>query len=326
MKYSIIIPIYNTEKFLPKCVESVLDQTFKDFEVILVDDGATDNCPKICDNFAKKDSRVKVIHQQNGGLSVARNNGIEKAQGEYIIFLDSDDYWNDDNALQQLNDAKQADIIIFGCTDFNMKTGEKIVSRNGYDLEFLKNNDIDTVNSYLLSNKLLPGGAYVFTVKRDILEKNKIRFIPGIIAEDYDFILNVFTVCSSVYAVNNPFYTYRRFYKNKSKAASIKIKAIEGPLLTVDKWYNKVQNDKKYENIKDDILNYLAHIYSTTIISMGRMDKENRKIAIEKVKPYKFILKYAKWKQTKSVKMFLDVFGFNISVLVISKIYRLIRG
>ena len=176
MKYSIIIPIYNTEKFLPKCVESVLDQTFKDFEVILVDDGATDNCPKICDNFAKKDSRVKVIHQQNGGLSVARNNGIEKAQGEYIIFLDSDDYWNDDNALLQLNDAKQADIIIFGCTDFNMKTGEKIVSRNGYDLEFLKNNDIDTVNSYLLSNKLLPGGAYVFTVKRDNLEKNKIIF------------------------------------------------------------------------------------------------------------------------------------------------------
>lgn len=323
MKYSIIIPIYNTEKFLPKCVESVLNQTFKDFEVILVDDGSPDICPQLCDEFAGKDSRVKVIHQKNKGRSIARNNGIEKAQGEYVIFMDSDDYWNDDNALQQLNDTQQADVIIFGCTDINIKTGEKTVSRNGYDLEFLNNNDVNDVICYLLSNRLFPGASYVFAAKREILINNNIRFIPGIIAEDYDFTFNVFTSCGSIYAVNNPFYTYRRFYRNSFNA---NVSSIEGPILTIDKWYNIAQNDKKLEKIKGDFLNYLAHIYSTTIVTMGRMSREDRKKAIEKVKPYKFILKYAKWKQTKSVKMFLDVFGFNISVLVISKIYRLIRG
>ena len=91
-KVSILVPIYNVEKYLPRCIESVLSQDFRDYELILVDDGSPDQCPQICDEYAKKDSRIKVVHKQNGGLVSARLAGFMEARGEYLVFLDSDDY------------------------------------------------------------------------------------------------------------------------------------------------------------------------------------------------------------------------------------------
>ena len=92
MLVSIIIPVYKVEKYLPNCIESILRQTFKDFELILVDDGSPDNCGEICEEYAQKDSRIKVVHQPNGGLSAARNSGIDIAKGDYLTFIDSDDF------------------------------------------------------------------------------------------------------------------------------------------------------------------------------------------------------------------------------------------
>ena len=99
--FSIIIPVYKVEKYLNDCVNSVLQQTFKNFEIILVDDGSPDNCPAICDDISKNNENVKVIHKQNGGLSSARNAGLNEANGEYVIFLDSDDFYLDDKFLFQ---------------------------------------------------------------------------------------------------------------------------------------------------------------------------------------------------------------------------------
>lgn len=89
---SVIVPIYNVEKYLARCVDSIINQTYKNLEIILVDDGSPDNCPKMCDDFAKKDSRISVVHKENGGLSDARNAGMKIASGECIVFVDSDDY------------------------------------------------------------------------------------------------------------------------------------------------------------------------------------------------------------------------------------------
>lgn len=89
---SIIVPVYNVEKYLERCIESIVNQTYKDIEIILVDDGSPDNCSVICDRYAEKDNRIKVIHKQNGGLINARKSGLEIAQGDYIGFVDSDDW------------------------------------------------------------------------------------------------------------------------------------------------------------------------------------------------------------------------------------------
>ena len=103
MKISIIVPVYNVEKYIRQCVESVLEQTYQNFELILVDDGSPDNCGKICDTYAKGDSRIKVIHKETGGLSDARNVGAANATGEYILFLAGDDYWLEPCFLENLS-------------------------------------------------------------------------------------------------------------------------------------------------------------------------------------------------------------------------------
>lgn len=109
MLISVIVPVYNVEKYLTDCVASILNQTYRDFELILVDDGSTDSSGTLCDSLAQADSRVRVIHQENGGLSQARNAGIEAAQGEYLTFIDSDD-WVDDTYLEYLHSLTEGGI------------------------------------------------------------------------------------------------------------------------------------------------------------------------------------------------------------------------
>ena len=115
-KISIIVPIYNVEKYLRKCIDSILNQSYDNLQIILVDDGSPDNCPKICDEYLNKDNRIQVIHKSNGGLSSARNAGIKVANGKYIAFIDSDDYI-ELNMIEKLVNAiekSNADLCICG--------------------------------------------------------------------------------------------------------------------------------------------------------------------------------------------------------------------
>ena len=110
---TIIIPVYNTEKYLKKCVMSIVNQTYKNLEIILIDDGSTDSSPMICDTLAEKDNRITVIHQANGGLSSARNTGLDNMHGDYVMFVDSDDY-TDTNMIEfLLNQIGNADISMW---------------------------------------------------------------------------------------------------------------------------------------------------------------------------------------------------------------------
>ena len=113
-KVSIIIPIYKVEKYLNQCINTIVHQTYKNLEIILVDDGSPDECPKICDSWGRKDSRIKVIHKSNGGLSDARNEGLTKATGKYLLFVDSDDWisLNMVSDLVKIMDKENADMGI----------------------------------------------------------------------------------------------------------------------------------------------------------------------------------------------------------------------
>ena len=115
MLISVVIPVYNVEKYLEKCIESVLAQTFTDYEIILIDDGSTDKCPIICDNYAGKYDFIKVIHKKNGGAAEARNIGTSCALGEYIIYLDSDDYINSNNFFDKLytKTISRPDLVLY---------------------------------------------------------------------------------------------------------------------------------------------------------------------------------------------------------------------
>ena len=110
-KISVIVPVYNTEKYLDRCIQSILAQTYTDFELLLVDDGSTDSSGAICDKYAEQDSRVRVFHKENGGVSSARNQGLDNAKGEWITFVDSDD-WVDREFFNILSKSSKPDILI----------------------------------------------------------------------------------------------------------------------------------------------------------------------------------------------------------------------
>ena len=111
---SVLVPVYNTNQYLPRCIDSILGQSFTDFELLLIDDGSTDGSAKICDAYAEKDSRIRVLHKENGGVSSARNLGLNEAKGEWVVFVDSDD-WISDNCIKLLTEPlrnKEFDIVV----------------------------------------------------------------------------------------------------------------------------------------------------------------------------------------------------------------------
>lgn len=161
---SVIIPVYNVEKYLRDCVDSVLSQTYKNIEIILVDDGSPDNCPSICDEYATKDSRVRVIHKENGGLSDARNVGIDIANGEWLCFVDSDDVVNVEYVNVLLSAAIQNDCDIAICGYKRFSADEEINIKNSFSntktriispVEAFKNQYISDVTRYVVAwNKI----------------------------------------------------------------------------------------------------------------------------------------------------------------------------
>lgn len=202
-KISIIVPVYKVENYINKCIDSVLNQTFKDFELILVDDGSPDRCGKICDEYSKKDSRVRVVHKENGGLSDARNRGIKEAKGEYIGFVDSDDYI-DEYMYEILYDnliKNNADISVCGIYDCYK---DKIF-QNNIDGKVHVFSNQEALKEVLYGKKLT---AFAFNklYKREVFDN--IRFPVGKIYEDSFLIPTVFANSEKIVLVSVPKYYY----------------------------------------------------------------------------------------------------------------------
>lgn len=208
MKFSVIIPVYNVESYLRDCLDSVLNQTFADWEAICVNDGSTDGSANILDEYAARESRLKVITQPNGGLSAARNVGIDAAEGEYVLFLDSDD-WLEKNALEVLStNLDGEDMLCFSGRRY-------FESENTYqDADQLKAQSYLSGMEYYNENALLVRDfAFVCVVlrvyKREFLSRHNLQFKEGIFHED-----NLFTPLACYYAgkvkvINECLYDYR---------------------------------------------------------------------------------------------------------------------
>ena len=220
--FSVIVPIYKVEKYLCECVDSILIQTYRNLEILLIDDGSPDNCPQICDDYAKKDPRVRVVHKKNGGVSSARNEGLRQAKGDWILFLDGDDKYFSNTVVQSL---------------------VNIIQNNSCDLIYFPNiRYFDDSNSYfpykIHKEKLLDRKKFikmvmkkkcVFTVATCIISKqflinNDLFFMEGIVHEDELWCTRVADKSSLVYISPEIFYSYRinrpgsiTFEKNVSK-------------------------------------------------------------------------------------------------------------
>lgn len=204
---SIIIPIYKVEKYLPECLESVINLTYKNLEIILVDDGSPDNCGKICDEYAVSDSRVKVIHKTNGGVSSARNAGIEAATGEWIYFLDPDDIIEKDLIELALGTALSdgTDMCFFDYEDFNEKGSIKKCALMSVETIFKNIDSLETFITYFSA----AGFIWDFIIRANII-KNKIKFDESIsFSEDELFKFQVYGQINSFSYLHKVLYHYR---------------------------------------------------------------------------------------------------------------------
>lgn len=201
-KVSFIIPVYNAEKCLNKCFDSILSLLFKDWEAIIVDDGSKDSSPALCDAYAEKDSRIKVFHKTNGGVSSARNLGLSKSTGEYVTFVDSDDYVNDDYLTIFSDGGVNEDVIFTSYEIINAPEKNKIPF--GVVLKDRKE-VVGFVSKYLYSKHIMPPWGKFF--KREIVEN--LRFDESLRrGEDTTFSLQSLNKCNTLRTVGESIYYY----------------------------------------------------------------------------------------------------------------------
>ena len=222
MTVSIVFPVYNKSEHLPTTLPALLSQTDREFELIAVDDGSSDGSGDFLDRLAKTDSRVKVIHQPNAGVSAARNAALDRASGDYVVFADADDTVCPDwlEVLAKEAETSGADIVVSGffSTDSNGKALDTVLPPEEGNItgkEFLGNFYAHQ------SNHGLPGFGHGKIVRRDLIEKNNIRFTPGLkLAEDLDFFVRLYDKAETVRTVRYAGYNYLQGAENSTGGSS----------------------------------------------------------------------------------------------------------
>lgn len=304
IKLSIIIPVYDSEKFLSRCIDSILSQSFENFELIIVDDGSTDRSGTICDYYKNKDQRVIVVHQKNAGVSNARNVGLELARGEYVQFVDADDYI-ERNFLENLKSYielySSPSIIFWGFK------GEKhgiVVKDYKHKLKYA-NTPVDLIDSIIsLEYNNLFGWAWNKIYRRDIILKNKILFNTDIsLHEDHLFSLEYIKFVEDLLILDISPYHYDTSSDNslvKKLLPYNEYKIIKSLILEYElevlNLYQKYVTTKYYFNKKNDLLKWyylsIVHQISNVLVSTNNKDyKKNyiysiqmdlRKMSLEK--------------------------------------------
>ena len=235
---SVIIPVYNVEEYLKQCVDSVIDQTYTDLEIILVDDGSTDRSGEVCDEYAEKDSRVKVIHKENGGASSARNLGLAVASGEFVYMPDSDDYIGPfciEKLLKCATD-NDADLVFFNAYSFT-DGSDKLSKRNYCHVgQYKPGSGFDVMCSLIDKNEFrvsIP----LFFIKTDLIRNNELKLIEGIVFEDCVFSYKLFSLAQKAVYLSEFLY-YRRHRDNSVMTGT----AAEKRYISAEKAYREVES------------------------------------------------------------------------------------
>lgn len=324
VKISIVIPVYNTEKYLKECVDSVRNQTYKNLQIILVDDGAKDSSPEICDKYAAKDSRIKVCHKENGGLSDARNKGIELSEGEYILFLDSDDYWDDIQLVQKLVgtiENQPVDVLNFRYKKYleDEKVFISCLNSTG---------KIEGAHKEDVLEKMLDYGLYISSacnkmIKLSFLKENQLYFKRGITSEDIDWCARILIRCNTIGYCNEEAYVYRQ--REHSISHSLTYKNILDLSNNVKECVSlgmSIPKDSKFYELYHD---FTAYQYGTLLLSNHLVKDQRVKKIMKDMKRYQWLLKYHRNKKIKLQYYVKSVVGYS-NLLRLLKLYCKVRN
>lgn len=314
---SVIIPVYNVEKYLDKCIDSIINQTYSNLEIILIDDGSTDNSGKICDKYALLDSRIKVIHKKNGGLSDARNVGIDNANGKYLMFVDSDDFIDYNTICDNINIMKEnkADIIIYN-RYYVYDDGKKFLRFPILNsiLEFTGLEAIEEMNSFKNFDMSAWGKIY----KKDLFKC--IRFPVGKTSEDFYIMFLLLEKSKKVIYNSKPYYFYIQRAGSISKRKIINYDFLDA----ARKQMNYLE--KKYKNLKKCARTAYASaaitIYNIVLGNDGICEKKDLIYLQNIVKEnYSFIKENDNISRIKKIQIYL----FQKNIILYNFLFKLLR-
>lgn len=312
--FSFIIPVYNVEKYLPECIESILNQSFTDYEIILVNDGSTDNSLEICNYYKQKDARVKLLDKENEGLAETRNKGIKIASGEYLIFLDSDDHLEKkSNGLSELFNilkCKDVDVLLFNLTPFSVKSNGQY---DIYKIPKKKNvNFVGNINE-IFERRLFLATACNKIIKRKVVVDNKMSFPKGLLSEDVRWCGDILKA-----TLNIKFYSLSFYFYRKNREGSITYKISRKNLLDIilQLRENYMSNIKLGLGVNRFLDEYYAFYYLGCLKQVCEHEDFSLSEIVEKMEPLKQYLSCSSEKRIVFFKYLSYLIGFKNSVIL----------
>jgi glycosyltransferase involved in cell wall biosynthesis len=317
--FSIIVPVYNIEKWLSGCIESIVKQTCREYELILVDDGSTDRSGQICDQYkVKYPDRILVIHKQNGGLSDARNAGVQQATGGYLLFVDGDDYIAAD-ALENLRQSItrfHADIVLSEGLIHVDEQGKQDLRKklNVGNVQGISGEQVMISTASNGPNWSACGKAF----RLEFWRQHGFQFPKGRTWEDFQVIDKVVLAAQQVSAVP-AFYYYQ--YRSDSIVHTVKASDIEGLLLSLKEWEEYLEKKAFTEEVCRAVRSLHAIIYVQTVLGYADLvEKDARKKLVSEASHYRYLLSYGTTKQVKLVRYLVKCIGFTNVCALLAKV------
>ena len=321
MKLSVVIPVYRVEPYLERCVHSVFCQSFRDMEIIMIDDGSPDNSGALADRLAAEDARARVIHQENQGLSGARNTGLRAAQGDYVVFLDSDDEWLLEDGIETLMQHEGADLIIFKRVHIRDGKHEEMPD---YDIEIISTlSNAQSIFSHLVRTDQYSASACLLLFRRHVLVDNDLYFPLGFISEDVYWSLHYWQIVQTVKVVNLNFYGQHHRTGSITTTTSIRVYDSYDKIFA----YWKKQCHQKCINY-ETILVYLAEMWVSMSYNYYRIDKKDRPKALSILRRHVDLLQYADTPKSKRGAILARLVGAKGAVVLLGlykKVQKMIR-
>lgn len=328
MKVSFVIPVYKVEQYLERCVKSIAEQTYRDIEIILVDDGSPDSSPVLCDRYAKADSRIRAVHKENGGLSDARNYGTKYATGDYLIFVDSDDFWIHADDLEKLVRIAKAnpsvDFINFNCS-YYYTDSDSYTPWPLYDERLSAPNEKNETVKLLTTTSSMVMSAWMKMMKRQFIVDNNLTFIKGQLSEDIPWFINLLDCCKTCIFVNLNVYAYRQDVSG-SITHNVGGKNIDSLINIIETELQNINKRSFDDDAKDCIMSFLAYEYC---IILGYLQFLNRKTANAKygyLKRYKYLLNFTRDPKVRKVHVAVCLLGLRMTTKLLQwKIKRIMK-
>jgi len=301
------------ENFLKQCVDSIIRQDYKDYEIILVDDGSTDGSGRICDEYSEKYKFVFTIHQENGGSADARNTGMKIAEGQYMLFVDSDDYIGE-SALTAIGVAIQenpdADVIFLEAVKFH-ENGRMIPMGNGYAKGMIKGKSHGEVLAHIASLPKFPGSACEKLVKRELILKHELFFHKELVTEDIEWVLGLLIAAGKYDYCDANYYYYRQDRKG-SKTSDIGVKNVDSLIFIIKKWTQK-DISPQAEQYRKYVYSFLAYEYMIAVMWYAGLSLKEKSAVKNALKEYSWLLSFNNTRKVRLVRNAYKLMGLNLT-------------